>query len=435
MILPNLGGIDLPGSGHMDALVLGKDQYFVAGDSRSSSSDSRHWGSSPRGIDSSERSSSATGRPAASARRDEASLRGRGAPASKLPPPFTYTCRFALPSAPTAISFPCLSLPFPKASRPSSWRRPSIARRASRNASARLLSIRSTSGAELRPCSPLRLWDRLLSGLSSLAGGRLREWTVEANPDSLGPAILDVFVRRGVTRLSLGVQSPRFRGASGAGKEARSRGRPSSPCISRRKGGLALSADLIAGGAPAGRRLRRRKRSAGGRQRARALCERAFRRRGQASVRLRPYARGRARPWPSPGDGLVFPSEDEAYDSRLLLEDALSYLGMRRYEVSNYAVPGAECLHNLKYWRMDSYIGAGTGRRCVDHRDGRGRVTADRGGAYALRLPRCGEPRLRDRDRPGRCRLRDHDDGLSMRLRPRPWIPSSAASACRPRPS
>lgn len=41
---PESWGIDLPGSGHMDALVLGKDQYFVAGDSRSSSSDSRHWG-------------------------------------------------------------------------------------------------------------------------------------------------------------------------------------------------------------------------------------------------------------------------------------------------------------------------------------------------------------------------------------------------------
>jgi signal peptidase I len=35
---------DLPGSGHMDARVLGKDEYFLAGDARSSSSDSRLWG-------------------------------------------------------------------------------------------------------------------------------------------------------------------------------------------------------------------------------------------------------------------------------------------------------------------------------------------------------------------------------------------------------
>lgn len=35
---------DLPGSGLMEARQLGKDEYFVAGDARSSSSDSRAWG-------------------------------------------------------------------------------------------------------------------------------------------------------------------------------------------------------------------------------------------------------------------------------------------------------------------------------------------------------------------------------------------------------
>jgi signal peptidase I len=35
---------DLPGSGRMELRVLGKDEYFLAGDARSSSSDSRLWG-------------------------------------------------------------------------------------------------------------------------------------------------------------------------------------------------------------------------------------------------------------------------------------------------------------------------------------------------------------------------------------------------------
>jgi len=35
---------ELPGSGHMESLVLGQEQYFLAGDARSVSSDSRLWG-------------------------------------------------------------------------------------------------------------------------------------------------------------------------------------------------------------------------------------------------------------------------------------------------------------------------------------------------------------------------------------------------------
>jgi signal peptidase I len=46
---PELWSDDLPGSGHMDARILGKDEYFLAGDARSSSSDSRLWG--PVGLD------------------------------------------------------------------------------------------------------------------------------------------------------------------------------------------------------------------------------------------------------------------------------------------------------------------------------------------------------------------------------------------------
>jgi oxygen-independent coproporphyrinogen III oxidase len=38
-----------------------------------------------------------------------------------------------------------------------------------------------------------------------------------------------------------------------------------------------------------------------------------------------------------------------------LLETA----GYRQYEISNYANPGAECLHNLAYWLGQDYLGLG----------------------------------------------------------------------------
>ena len=49
--------------------------------------------------------------------------------------------------------------------------------------------------------------------------------------------------------------------------------------------------------------------------------------------------------------------EDEAmYD---LTTEWLPGQGFFRYEISNYARPGRECRHNLKYWRYEPYLGLG----------------------------------------------------------------------------
>lgn len=39
----------------------------------------------------------------------------------------------------------------------------------------------------------------------------------------------------------------------------------------------------------------------------------------------------------------------------------LESAGYGHYEISNFAVPGRECRHNLKYWSMEEYIGLGDG--------------------------------------------------------------------------
>lgn len=51
--------------------------------------------------------------------------------------------------------------------------------------------------------------------------------------------------------------------------------------------------------------------------------------------------------------------EDAAVDHYQRLQKALESLGLRQYEISNFARPGKECRHNLKYWRYEPYLGLG----------------------------------------------------------------------------
>ncbi|MGN0832360.1 MAG: coproporphyrinogen-III oxidase family protein [Kiritimatiellia bacterium] len=55
------------------------------------------------------------------------------------------------------------------------------------------------------------------------------------------------------------------------------------------------------------------------------------------------------------------PSDDETLDTLRAVAAFLSELGLRRYEISNYAVPGFECRHNLAVWRGEDYLGLGDG--------------------------------------------------------------------------
>ncbi|MBA2628685.1 MAG: coproporphyrinogen III oxidase [Rickettsiaceae bacterium] len=58
---------------------------------------------------------------------------------------------------------------------------------------------------------------------------------------------------------------------------------------------------------------------------------------------------------------LILPSNDEAADMYEWTNDYLQQNQYKRYEISNYAVSGHECLHNLCYWNYDEYIGIGPG--------------------------------------------------------------------------
>lgn len=55
------------------------------------------------------------------------------------------------------------------------------------------------------------------------------------------------------------------------------------------------------------------------------------------------------------------PDEEEERRMYWRTKAILSQYGYRRYEISNYALPGFECRHNLGYWNRTEYLGIGSG--------------------------------------------------------------------------
>ena len=60
-------------------------------------------------------------------------------------------------------------------------------------------------------------------------------------------------------------------------------------------------------------------------------------------------------------DSLTLPDDEAQADMYLYTVAALEEAGYRQYEISNFAKPGRESRHNLKYWSMEEYAGFGPG--------------------------------------------------------------------------
>jgi oxygen-independent coproporphyrinogen III oxidase len=53
------------------------------------------------------------------------------------------------------------------------------------------------------------------------------------------------------------------------------------------------------------------------------------------------------------------PSDGQTAEYYEMAVERLAAAGIRRYEISNFARPGFESRHNLKYWRLEPYVGFG----------------------------------------------------------------------------
>ena len=190
-----------------------------------------------------------------------------------------------------------------------------------------------------------RLLERLGSPLRPDA-----EWTVEANPESLEPALAHAWRSAGVNRLSVGVQSFHEPSLRWMGRLHGAPGAKAAVAAARAAGFDDLSIDLIfALPNHLGRDWR---------DDLDQVLELAPEHVSLYGLGIEPgSALGRAvREDREPG-------VDEAQYAEEFLEAAecLTEAGFEHYEVSNFALPGHRSRHNAVYWTGEPYLGLGNG--------------------------------------------------------------------------
>jgi oxygen-independent coproporphyrinogen-3 oxidase len=204
------------------------------------------------------------------------------------------------------------------------------------------------------------LWTRLLDHMDRLFATRTistrkvdgsdrgGEFTVECNPETMTPELADIFVAGGVTRVSMGAQSFNPVHLKTLERWHDPANVPKALDMTRRAGITRDSIDLIFGipGQSMSDWLSDLKIACDlGTQH--LSCYGLTYEQGTAmTARLR---RGEF----TPADEDL---EADMFDATV---NFLADRGLARYELSNFARPGAECRHNLVYWRQGNWLAAG----------------------------------------------------------------------------
>ncbi|WP_438270983.1 radical SAM family heme chaperone HemW [Sporolactobacillus mangiferae] len=194
-------------------------------------------------------------------------------------------------------------------------------------------------------------FERLLSNVDRfLMNPAVKEYTVEANPESLNAAKLEMMKRYGVTRLSIGVQTFDDRLLREIGRAHQSNDAEQAVRLAQEYGFDNITVDLMF--ALPGQTEHVLHQS----------LERAIHLHTPHisiySLQLEPktifYNRMQK-------GSLKLPSEDIEADmyGQIILE--LEKHGLHHYEISNFSKPGYEGIHNSMYWRNKEYYGIGAG--------------------------------------------------------------------------
>lgn len=191
------------------------------------------------------------------------------------------------------------------------------------------------------------------------------EWTVEANPATIGPEYCEMMLEEGVNRISMGAQSL-------ADAELRTLGRIHSADevlesvkTAQAAGFGRLSIDLMY--ATPGQTLDSWQRTLQG-----AVAMGI----GHLSCYCLTLEEETPMYRKTKAAMVAEVSEETQLEYMKLTRAVLPAHGYEGYEISNYATPGEECRHNMVYWDCGNYLGIGPG--AATHLDGlRWRHTPD----------------------------------------------------------
>ena len=170
--------------------------------------------------------------------------------------------------------------------------------------------------------------------------------TVECNPSSVTAELAGALARSGVNRVSLGLQSAVAAERAALGRRSTVRQAETALSLLRTAGIDDLSLDLMLG-IPG--------------QTPQSLKESLRMIEGTGVRHVSAYLLKLEENTPlfRQEDSLDLPDEDTVCDLYLQAADTLEQMGLRQYEISNFAVPGFESRHNLHYWLDDPYLGVG----------------------------------------------------------------------------
>jgi len=169
------------------------------------------------------------------------------------------------------------------------------------------------------------------------------EWTLECNPETLTPEKLAVMADHGVNRISLGIQSFNNKHLARLERRARKENNLHALALIAKHWKGRWSADLMFG-LP-------EQSLAQSKEDLQIALDHGMKHLSAYQLTLTTQ---RSKAWQQP-------PEDELLEMFDQTEEMLAEYGLHRYEVSNFAAPGQECRHNLRYWELGSFIGIGPG--------------------------------------------------------------------------